>query len=84
MRKQPAPTLAARLDAFFTNFFMPLLHRARVDPASPSLPAPPRPRFTVSIAGGRGSHSFTFQLNLSAICGIGGAFEDCSGGGKQV
>jgi hypothetical protein len=24
-------------------------------------------------AGGRGLHSFTFQLNVSAFCGIGGA-----------
>jgi len=27
---------------------------------------------------GRGSHSFTFQLNVSAFCGIGGAFRGCS------
>ena len=25
----------------------------------------------------RGSHSFTFQLHVSAFCGIGGAFSDC-------
>jgi len=28
---------------------------------------------------GRGSHSFTFQLNLSAFHGIGGAFRGCLG-----
>jgi len=27
--------------------------------------------------GARGLHSFTFQLNLSAFCGIGGVFEGC-------
>jgi len=29
---------------------------------------------------GRGSHSFTFQLNVSAFCEIGGAFRGCLGG----
>jgi len=29
--------------------------------------------------GGRGLHSSTFQLNLSASCGIGGAFSGCLG-----
>jgi len=28
--------------------------------------------------GGRGLHSFTFQLNVSAFCGIGGALRVCS------
>jgi len=28
----------------------------------------------------RGLHSFTFQLNVSALCEIGGAFRRCSGG----
>jgi NADH:ubiquinone reductase (non-electrogenic) len=32
----------------------------------------------------RGLHSSTFRLNLSAFCGIGGAFRNCSGGGKKV
>ena len=27
--------------------------------------------------GGRGSHSSTFRLNISAFCGIGGAFRGC-------
>jgi len=27
----------------------------------------------------RGLHSSTFQLNVSAFCGIGGALKDCSG-----
>ena len=31
-------------------------------------------------AAGRGLHSFTLQLNVSAFCGIGGAFRRCSGG----
>jgi hypothetical protein len=29
--------------------------------------------------GGRGLHSFTFQLNVSAFCGIGGALTVCLG-----
>ena len=29
---------------------------------------------------GRGLHSSTFQLNLSAFCGIGGTFRGCLGG----
>jgi len=28
---------------------------------------------------GRGLHSFCFQLNISAFCGIGGVFRDCLG-----
>ena len=28
---------------------------------------------------GRGLHSFTFQLNISAFCAIGCAFRDCLG-----
>jgi len=31
-------------------------------------------------AHGRGLHSSTFRLNVSAFCGIGGAFRGCSGG----
>ena len=31
-------------------------------------------------ACGRGLHSSTFRLNLSAFCGIGGTFRDCLGG----
>jgi len=30
--------------------------------------------------GGRGFHSFTFQLNVSAFCGIGNASRGCLGG----
>jgi hypothetical protein len=26
---------------------------------------------------GRGLHSFTFPLNVSAFCGVGGSFRDC-------
>jgi len=33
---------------------------------------------------GRGSHSSTFQLNVSAFCGIGVSFRGCKGGVKQV
>jgi hypothetical protein len=29
---------------------------------------------------GRGLHSFTSQLNLSAFCGTGGTFRGCPGG----
>jgi hypothetical protein len=29
--------------------------------------------------GGRGLHSSTFRLNVSALCGIGGAFRGCLG-----
>jgi hypothetical protein len=35
-------------------------------------------------AGGRGLHSSTFQLSLSAFCGIGGAFRGCLGGVQGV
>jgi len=38
---------------------------------------------SASIGGGgafgRGLHSLTFQLNVSAFCGIGVAFKVCSG-----
>ena len=50
----------------------------------------PQPRvFTdsagaASSAGGRGLHSSTFQLNVSALRGIGGAFKGCSGGVRGV
>jgi hypothetical protein len=30
--------------------------------------------------GGRGLHSSTFRLNVSALCGIGGALGGCVGG----
>jgi len=30
--------------------------------------------------GGRGLHSSTFQLNVSALCCIGGVFRGCVGG----
>ena len=32
------------------------------------------------MVSGRGLHSFTFQLNVSAFCGTGGAFRGCLGG----
>ena len=32
----------------------------------------------------RGLHSFTFQLNVSAFCGIKGSFRGSSGGGLKV
>ena len=32
------------------------------------------------MVGGRGSHSSTFWLNVSAFCGIGDAVWGCSGG----
>ena len=32
-----------------------------------------------TVITGRGLHSSTFQLNLSAFCGIGGAFRGCLG-----
>ena len=32
------------------------------------------------LALGRDLHSSAFRLNLSAFCGIGGAFRGCSGG----
>jgi hypothetical protein len=31
------------------------------------------------VAPGRGLHSSTFRLNLSATCGTGGAFRGCLG-----
>jgi len=38
----------------------------------------PQHRRTVRNTG-RGLHSSTFQLNVSAFCGIGGAFRGCIG-----
>ena len=35
-------------------------------------------------AEGQGVHSFTLQLNVSASCGIGGAFRGCLGGVQGV
>ena len=35
---------------------------------------------TQLVVHGRGLHSSTFQLNVSAVCGIGGAFRKCVGG----
>ena len=34
--------------------------------------------------GGRGLHSSIFRLNISAFCGIGGAFRGCLGGAQAV
>jgi hypothetical protein len=34
-----------------------------------------------AMVAGRGLHSFTFQLDVSAFCEIGGAFKGCLGGG---
>jgi hypothetical protein len=34
--------------------------------------------------GGRGLHSSTFRLNVSAFCGMGGAFRGCLGGEWEV
>ena len=44
---------------------------ARWDPAASSTASPAR------SPGGKGLHSSTIQLNLSAFCGIGGAFMSC-------
>jgi len=33
---------------------------------------------------GRGLHSSTFQLDVSAFCGIGGAIRGCSEGVQEV
>ena len=38
-----------------------------------------RVRVRVSLDGGRGIHSSTFRLNVSALSGIGGAFRGCLG-----
>jgi len=35
-------------------------------------------------SSGRGLHSSTFQLNVSALCGIGVAFRGCPGGVEGV
>jgi len=40
----------------------------------------PRPGEEVALVVGRGLHSSTFRLNLSALCGIGSALRGCSGG----
>jgi hypothetical protein len=32
-----------------------------------------------TLLTGRGLHSSTFRFNVSAFCGIGGAFSDCEG-----
>ena len=36
------------------------------------------------VPNSRGSHSSTFRLNVSALCGIGGAFGKCVGGVQGV
>ena len=36
------------------------------------------------VPAGRGLHSSTFRLNVSAFCGVGGAFRGCSGGVYEV
>ena len=41
---------------------------------------PPPPDPAAGSAGGRGLHSFHFSANVSAFCGIGGAFRVRSGG----
>jgi len=35
------------------------------------------PGCTRTVPGGRGLYTFTFQLNVSAFCGIGGARKGC-------
>ena len=37
-------------------------------------------RELIFVRTGRGSHSTTFRLTISAFCGIGGAFRGCLGG----
>jgi len=44
-------------------------------PPPPAPPPPPPPALKRPTT--RGLHSFTSQLNLSALCGIGGARRDC-------
>jgi len=36
------------------------------------------------LFAGTGSHSSTFRLNVSALCGTGGAFRCCLGGIQEV
>jgi hypothetical protein len=38
----------------------------------------------METAAGRGLHSFTFRLNVSNFCGIGGALRGCLGGVYEV
>ena len=47
-------------------------YEGRNPPPAPPPPAPPAPR-----PGPRGLHSYTSQLNLSTLNGIGGARRDC-------
>jgi hypothetical protein len=46
------------------------------------------PTRSCPVGGGRpsirGLHSFTFQLNVSAFCGVGGAYRGYIGGVKGV
>ena len=37
-----------------------------------------------SVSPGRGLHSSTFRLNVSAFYGMGGAFRGCGGGVQEV
>jgi len=37
-------------------------------------------KLVANMPGCRGLHSSTFRLTVSAFCGIGGAFRDCSAG----
>jgi len=52
---------------------------AAVAGGGPSLYVP-----TMRQAGGRGLHSSSFRLNVSALCGIGAAFRGCLGGVSGV
>ena len=38
----------------------------------------------LTYVAGRGLHSSTFRLNVSAFCGTGGAFRGCLGGAQEV
>ena len=45
----------------------------------PSCPTGSRAPARTATPPGRGLHSFTFQINVSAFCGIGGASKGCLG-----
>jgi hypothetical protein len=58
---------------------VPVVPAALAAPALDPLPPPP-PLLPPPLPIARSLHSSAFPLNVSAFCGIGGAFECCIGG----
>ena len=63
----------------YTRTYLPTVHSA-LFAACPSASSLSTQIFTSTVPVPRGLHSSTFQLNISAFCGIGGALRGCLGG----